>query len=324
MAWKHLYGPVPSRRLGRSLGVNPIPSKTCNYSCVYCQLGRAKHSSNERQRFFPPDDIIGELEEALSIHGDRLDYVTFVGEGEPSLCSDLGSLIAAAKQLRPVPVAAVTNGSLLCRPDVRQELADCDVVMPSLDAADEHTFRRINRPNREVHLEEVVEGLREFRAAYSGKLLIEVMLVKGLNDQEAQLGRLRERLESLHPDEVSINVPVRPPAEAWVQVPDEESLRRAQELLQQAARIDRPEQGSFGTEGQETPLQAIEMIVRRHPMRLEQIGQTLGKPADEDLVATLATLVEVGKLRAVNYRGTVFYGAGDSAAPAGDGGDSVI
>ena len=229
--FRYVYGPVPSRRLGRSLGVNPIPFKTCNYSCVYCQLGRTPSRTSSRQRFFPPEEILSELAQALEIHGDGVEYVTFVGEGEPTLCSDLGHLLSETRRLTTTPTAVITNGSLLSRPDVRAELCNCDVVMPSLDAADEETYRRMDRPPRETVLEEVVDGLGQFRREFRGLLWVEVMLVKGCNDGEAQLSRLRQLLDRVRPDRVYLNVPIRPPAEPWVEPPDAEGLVRAQTLL---------------------------------------------------------------------------------------------
>ncbi len=159
-----VYGPVPSRRLGQSLGVDPISFKTCNYNCVYCQLDRTRPVTNERWDFFSPEAILAQVRRALE---DRepaeIDYVTFVGQGEPTLCASLGWLIRQVKQLTEVPVVVITNGALLYRADVRDELIAADAVMPTLDAADQETFRRINRPWPKLRIEEIVAGMTTFR-----------------------------------------------------------------------------------------------------------------------------------------------------------------
>jgi len=150
--FKYVYGPVPSRRLGRSLGVNPIPFKTCNYSCVYCQLGRTLHLINERKSFFPKDDILEEILESVKIHKGKIDYITFVGEGEPTLNKDLGWLIRKAKDRTNLKIAVITNGALLYREDVKEDLLAADVVLPSLDAGSEETFKKINRPHKDLKI----------------------------------------------------------------------------------------------------------------------------------------------------------------------------
>lgn len=178
-----VYGPVPSRRLGPSLGVDPIPFKTCNYNCVYCQLGRTTPVTNERKDFFPREAILAEVEAALKAHQPgEMNYITFVGQGEPLLCASIGWLIRQVKALTDIPVAVITNGSLLFMPDVREDLRAADVVMPSLDAADEETFRRINRPWAKLQIALIIEGMVAFREMFENQLWIEVMLVKGLND----------------------------------------------------------------------------------------------------------------------------------------------
>jgi len=313
--WKYVYGPVPSRRLGRSLGVNPIPSKTCNYSCAYCQLGRTTLRTDERQRFYPPSAILREVAQALEGDDDGADYVTFVGEGEPTLCHDLGYLIGESKRLTRTPVAVITNGSLLGSVEVRAELAGSDVVVPSLDAVDDDLFRTINRPRLGLSAADVVDGLIAFREEFAGQLWVEVMLVGGRNDGEAHLTRLRDALDRIRPDRVYVNVPIRPPAEDWVQIPDAEGLVRAQALLGPVIMMDMQEEGDFGTRGFDDPLQAVEMIVRRHPMRLEQIDAVLADGGD--LAGTLDELVATGRLRALQYRGQTFYAAGAGRSPHG-------
>jgi len=309
--WKHVYGPVPSRRLGRSLGVNPIPSKTCNYNCAYCQLGHTTLRTDERQRFYPPSAILREVSQAVEADTGQLDFVTYVGEGEPTLCRDLGYLVTETKRLVQAPVATITNGSLLHRRDVRDDLSACDVVVPSLDSVEEKAFRRINRPGRDLRVDQVVEGLITFSDSFTGELWVEIMLVQGVNDGEEHLLQLRQVLDRVSPDRIYLNVPIRPPAESWVQPPDAEGLVRAQSLLGKVITIDMREEGDFGTEGFDDPLEAIQMIVRRHPMRVEQIAAVMEGGEGSELAGQLEELVDSGRLRALEYRGQIFYAAGE-------------
>jgi len=310
MEFRYVYGPVPSRRLGRSLGVNPIPFKTCNYNCVYCQLGRTSPLLNHRQAFFPPGEVLQEIQHALEMHVGEIDYVTLVGEGEPTLYQNLGDVIAQTKRMTPLPMAVITNGSLLHRDEVQQELVPADVVIPSLDAADRETWKKVNRPHGRLDLEEIIEGLVRFRHMFHGQLWVEVMLVKGINDQEESLQAIRRALDRIAPDEIHLNIPVRPPAEGWVEPADAEGLVRAHVLLGEDVLIDTPEEGAFSTAGFDRPLDAITTIVRRHPMRYDQIIETLDHFPSEAVQIALDELVAVGKMRMVTYRDKVYYAAG--------------
>ncbi|MHA1407905.1 MAG: radical SAM protein [Candidatus Heimdallarchaeaceae archaeon] len=172
---KYVFGPVPSRRLGRSLGISPIPFKTCNFSCIYCQLGRTNNFTNERKEFYPVEDIAQEVEEALN-QGFNLDFITIVGDGEPTLYKSLGTLILSIKELTSIPIAVITNGALLYQEKVREDLLDADVVLPTLDVYNEKLFRIINRPHKELKFEKIIEGFRKFREEFKKQIWIEVML----------------------------------------------------------------------------------------------------------------------------------------------------
>lgn len=276
MEYKHVYGPVPSRRLGKSLGVSPIPSKTCNYSCVYCQLGRTDHMTNLRQDFYDPQEILNEILDAVKNNPSGIDYVTFVGEGEPTLCKSLGYLIRETKLRTKLPVAVITNGSLLYMEDVRNDLKDADVVLPSLDADDEETFKKINRPQGEIDFNKMMEGLKVFSKVRNGQLWVEVMLVKGINDGEKHLKGIAGILKEINPDRVYVNVPIRPPAEKWVEIPDEESLLKAHEILHSYV-ISGYEEGEFHIDDPSKLYDEIIKICERHPMREEQIKELAKK-----------------------------------------------
>ncbi|MFW9781271.1 MAG: radical SAM protein, partial [Candidatus Heimdallarchaeota archaeon] len=166
---KYVYGPVPSRRLGRSLGIDPIPLKTCNYQCIYCQLGKTTYFTNERKNFFPVKAIICELKKAIKENEGNFDYITFVGSGEPTLYKDLKKLILMAKELSEIPICVITNGSLLYDKEIRDILISADVILPSLDAGDEKSFIKINRPHPSINFEKLIQGFIDFREIYKGK-----------------------------------------------------------------------------------------------------------------------------------------------------------
>jgi len=311
---RYVFGPVPSRRLGQSLGIDTIPLKTCNWNCVYCQLGRSEPLINERKAYFPREAILEEVKEALAEHErGEIDWITFVGSGEPTLHSDIGWLISQVKALTDIPVAVITNGSLLYRPEVRAELAAADAVMPTLDAGNPELYRKINRPWPELTYETLVEGLRAFRADYRGRLWIEVMLVRGLNDSEEALRELANVLRSIGPDQVHLLLPTRPPVETWVQPADEEGVLRATAILGEIAEVLHPKEGAFDLSGFDDPLDGVVAIITRHPMREDQIRRALAAYLPPESIDTaLAGLLDSGRAQVVERYGVRFW----SAAPA--------
>ena len=262
------YGPVPSRRLGRSLGVSLIPPKTCSYSCVYCQLGRTNCLKVRRESFFPKGEVLSEIERQLA--NTEVDFITFVGDGEPTLSADLGWLIRKCKESTSRPVAVITNGSLLFRSDVRQDLLEADVVIPSLDAGNEEVFKKINRPHGAISFDAMLQGQVNFRSQYRGQIWLEVMLVHGVNDSDSELRDIHTAFNRVEPDGIYIITPIRPPAESWVKPPPPERILRAQEILGQSTAIDNIESGTFGLKAFVNAREAILEIGSRHPLRLEQ------------------------------------------------------
>ncbi len=276
----HVFGPVPSRRLGQSLGVDPIPFKTCNWNCVYCQLGRTFPFSLARAEYAPAEEIVAETHRALETCTP--DFITFIGSGEPTLHSRFGWMIRQVRRAQGPPVAVVTNGSLLRMPEVREELLAADVVLPSLDAGSERLYRQINRPHRDLDFEGFLGGMEAFRSEYSGQIWMEVMLIGGLNDHEEALQDLASALARVRPDEVHLNVPVRPPDESWVQPPTPERLERAEKVLGATVSSFFPKVGEEGTFQALTTQEAVVSIVQRHPMTLSQIQAVLhGRPQEE-------------------------------------------
>jgi wyosine [tRNA(Phe)-imidazoG37] synthetase (radical SAM superfamily) len=303
------FGPVPSRRLGQSLGINHIPHKVCSYNCAYCQVGHSTRRMIERRAFFSPADIAGEVErkvEAVRSAGGALDYLTFVPDGEPGLDIGLGDTIRRLRPLK-IPIAIISNASLVWRPDVREDFAQADLVSLKVDAVLEKWWRKINRPHADLSLAAILEGILEFAAAYPGELITETMLLKGMNDNEENLSAIASYLGGIRPSAAYVCAPTRPPAEAWAQAPDEESLARAYQLFSgQVEKVElligyAPE--SFAPAGDAA--QNILDITFVHPMRESEALETLAQSdADPRL---LDELVNAGKLARVEYEGIRFY-----------------
>lgn len=302
--YRYVYGPVPSRRLGQSLGISPIPQKTCNYSCVFCQLGRTNNLTNQRQSFF---DLQGIIEEFKGFQSEGIDYdvITIVGEGEPTLYSELGALIRKLKQMTDKPIAVITNGALLCDPDVRQELMAADIVLPSLDASDEESFKKINRPHGSLNFNEIIEGFRLFSHSYPGQIWIETMLVKGMNDSTESLARIKAILNTLRYDRLYINTPVRPPAEDYAKEPDHETLLMAVSLLGGIA-IDLLAAGEFFSPDPDD-YAAVEWIIRRHPMNQHEIREFLESRKSRATDEILERLEKDPEVQVIAYKGYVTY-----------------
>ncbi|MGC8707033.1 MAG: radical SAM protein, partial [Desulfurella sp.] len=206
-----LFGPVPSRRLGLSLGINIIPHKTCNYNCVYCEVGKTTNLTNKRQSFYNIEDIKKDFVEHVDKVG-KFDFITFSGSGEPTLNKDLGELIKFVKSFNKAKIAVLTNGSLLYDQEVRRELYEADVVIPSLDAAIESTFKRINQPHKELNLKNIIEGLKLFTQEFSGEVWLEIVFAKGINDKKQDIEALIKAIEYIKPKKVQIGTIERPPA----------------------------------------------------------------------------------------------------------------
>jgi len=269
--------------------------------------------TNERREFFPREEIIAEVEQALASHasGD-IDWVTFIGSGETSLHIGIGWLIRQVKALTSIPVAVITNGSLLYLPEMRLELSPADAVLPTLDAGNARLYRKINRPHPKVGFKRLIEGLIAFRNEYQGKLWVEVMLVQGLNDSGPALIEIASALKSIHPDEVHVMQPTRPPVEPWVRPPDDEGLLRARAILGAIAKVIHPASGSFDLSGAESLVDAVVGIITRHPMRENELVETLKHFSPGEVTVTLTELEKSGRVQVVERYGTRFW----SASPA--------
>lgn len=309
MSSEYVFGPVPSRRFGRSLGVNPLPRKTCNYSCVYCQLGRTPKLQAEPAEHYPTGEVVAEVRRAVAEHTDSIDYVTFMGDGEPTLASNLGDMVQGVKMDWAGRTALITNGSLLHRPEVRRTAALFDVVSPTVSAGDERTFRQLHRPHRSLNLKLVLDGMRRFREEYRGEIWAEVMLVAGVNDSIESLLKIRSVLREVGPDRVFVNAPIRPPAESWVCPPSKASMRKVFDIIPEAEDMTGPESGPFIVNDQEL-MRDLVMIASNHPLREDQALQTLSEKMGMVMAReTLRYMIESGMLEAVLHSGTTFFRA---------------
>lgn len=300
------FGPVRSRRLGWSLGINNVPPKTCTYSCVYCQVGATDRARLEREAFFEPDAVVAAVRERLAACqaiGQPVDYATFVPDGEPTLDRHLGEAIRGVAALG-VEVAVITNGSLLWRDDVRTELMPTDWVSLKVDTVDDTDYRRLNRPIGDLRLEAVLDGMRRFAAEYRGDLVTETMLVAGLNDDEASIRRTAAFVSALDPLRAYVAIPTRPPAEPWVLAPAEDVASRAADIFRTydvltsslVEEIDESE-APFAVAGD--PAQGLLGIVAVHPMTESAARDYLARSGADWSVAQ--TLLDSGRMVRVRH-----------------------
>jgi wyosine [tRNA(Phe)-imidazoG37] synthetase (radical SAM superfamily) len=303
---KYIFGPVPSRRLGFSLGVDVIPPKYCSFDCVYCQIGKTTNLDIERRKFFDSGEVVNEVVKGAKEAG-QVDYITFSGSGEPTLNSDIGLMIRRIKESVDTPVAVITNGSLLYREDVRNDLMEADVVLPSLDAASEDIFHYINRPHPLIDLKMIIDGLREFRREYKGLLWLEIMMMRDVNDDPEELKRFKETIERLNMDRIQLNTVTRPPTEEVRGTMGKEALQTACAYFGEKCEIVCSFEKSVGA-GEETGgwEERVLEILGRRSMNLEDIVKITGVPYFE-VKSRLGWLEREGAVRSYHFGDTVYY-----------------
>lgn len=306
---RYVYGPVPSRRLGRSLGVDLVPFKTCPYDCIYCQLGRTTNKTIDLAEYTPLDEVMAEVAGKLE-SGPRPDYVGLAGSGEPTLHSRLGDLISELKRMTDVPVAVLTNGALLWMPEVRANLADADLVLPSLDAGDPDTFRRVNRPHVEVTFERMVDGLTTFRRGFRGAVWLEVLLLGRITDRPQSVESIAAIARQIAPDRVQLNTVARPPAEDSALPVPYETLEELRDLFSGVCEIiaDVPPGSSNQGSSQRGPAEDVLALLARRPCTVEGIATGLGMHPNE-VVKHLDALRLSGAVRSSRRGDLVFYEA---------------
>ena len=301
----HIYGPVPSRRLGFSLGIDIIPFKTCSLDCIYCQLGRTSKKKIRRKEYFSQEKILSQIKKVLA-SGKQIDYVTFSGSGEPTLNKSIGKLIREIKNLTPIPVAVLTNSTLLCRKSVIEALKAADLIVPSLDAVSQDIFVKVNRPHPSLKIDTIIEGLKKFRQKFNGQIWLEVMLVKGINDSPSHINKLREVIAEINPGRIQLNTVVRPPAENFAQPLNQEKLEEIKKSMGEKCEII----VEFSRKGQisssENLEQAILSLLRRRPATLKDISSSLGKHRNE-IIKYINFLLEDRKIKVVTHKGMKYY-----------------
>ncbi len=303
--YKHLYGPVPSRRLGRSLGIDMVPMKTCCFDCVYCQLGRTTVHTMERRGYVDVDEVLRELQAWLDA-GGTADYLTFAGCGEPTLNIDVGEAMARARQMTGIPVCLLTNGALLWDKGVRDSAMQADLIMPSLDAATEDAFQRVNRPVKGLTVTQVIEGLKETVLEFHGEVWLEVLLVAGMNDGDAELSALADGIREIRPDEVQLNTVVRPALGSDVQRVDNGTLVRARVILGPRASVISSACERAVPEHAARSLDEVLALVSYRPCTVEDVANGLGMHPNE-AIKYLERLSSDGKLRREDRDGHTFF-----------------
>jgi wyosine [tRNA(Phe)-imidazoG37] synthetase (radical SAM superfamily) len=305
------FGPVPSRRLGRSLGINNIPPKTCSYSCVYCQLGKTSKITVNRQAFYNPYDILKEVRRKVdnaTVRNERIDYLTFVSDGEPTLDMNLGKEISILKKIG-TPIAVITNASLLWRKDVQEDLLEADLVSLKVDAVSETLWREINRPHKGLRLNLILEGMRAFAENFEGTVFSETMLIDGA-DYEGEFKRIAEFLRELKKlDKAYIALPTRPPTEKWARPANEEGINAAFQIFSEKLGANRVEY-LIGYEGNAFAFSGnveenLLSITAVHPMRKEAVEAFLKKDCTNWRV--IEKLLEENKLIELEYEGNKYY-----------------
>ncbi len=305
MTRHYVFGPVPSRRLGLSLGVDVIPKKLCNLDCVYCEVGRTDKRAMRRMEYLPANDILAELRDALA-EKPALDFITFSGSGEPTLNSKLGEMIHAVKQMTDIPIAVITNGTLLYLEDVRRDLLEADVVLPSLDAVTTEMFLKVSRPHPKLQVGSVVQGLKTFRQEYRGQIWLEILLVKGMNDSDEEVLLMKQVLEEINPEKIQLNTVVRPPAESWVQPLEEERMKEIQQMLGDRCEII----GTYAHAAQkaETHIDVgvIIALLRRRAMTSSDLSDAL-RVSVEQIVSVLEVLEQNALVVPYRFQQKTYY-----------------
>jgi wyosine [tRNA(Phe)-imidazoG37] synthetase (radical SAM superfamily) len=306
--YHHLYGPVPSRRLGWSLGIDLVSHKICTYDCIYCQIGKTTEKTLLRKEYVPAREILEEVRTFLEEEHPPIDHLSLGGSGEPTLHSEIRSIIKGIQQITVLPLAVITNGSLLYEREVREDLLRADVVLPSLDAVSPEVFEKINRPAPGFSIERVVEGLIEFRRVYQGQIWLEILFCGGVNDTESELLRMREAIRQIRPDQIHLNTVVRPPSEKWVTPLVLEEMEKILAFFGERASIISEFDRHIEPPPEAEITEKILSILRRRPLSLSDLSENMGLSKDE-LETYLKPLVKEGRIRIRSFQDSTYYEA---------------
>jgi len=301
-----IFGPVPSRRLGFSLGIDPIPFKTCTLDCIYCQLGRTTHKTVERKEYVHSNQILKELEKFLK-EKKKIDYITFSGSGEPTLNSNIRKMITEIKKMTSIPIAILTNGTLLSHSQVREDLLEADLVIPSLDAISEKVFKEVNRPHPLLKIDEVISGMINFSKEFKGKIWLEIMLVKRINDSLKEMRKVAEIIKEMKLNKIQLNTVIRPPAENFAQALNIKDLERIRGILGKEkceiiAKFEGNRQKAYKKDIEEEILRTL----KRRPLTVEDLSSFLGLHQNE-VIKYITVLEEKEKIKSQFHRGQRYY-----------------
>ena len=300
-----VFGPVPSRRLGRSLGVDLVPFKTCSYDCIYCQLGCTTDKTIERREWISLDRVVDEIREKIAL---KPDYITLSGSGEPTLCKHLGELIDRILSFTDIPVAVITNGSFLWQQEVRQEIAAANLIIPSLDAGDSHMFEAVNRPHPSLSFELMLDGLIAMRNEYSGAIWLEVFVLGGYTADVTEIEKISAHVKRIKPDRLQINTVARPPAESFALPVNRSRLEELAGIFEPKAEIIADFKGVHVQEDFVTTRDAVLQLLTRRPCSLEDIAEGLGIHQNE-AIKYIEELLTTHEIESVRTSDRVYYRA---------------
>ncbi len=302
---RYVYGPVPSRRLGLSLGVDIVPLKTCTLNCVYCQLGPTAETAVDRRPYVPIDQVVADVARALR-ERPTPDFVTISGSGEPTLHSQLRELIDRLQSITHLPIAIITNGTLLWVPEVRAACVKADLVVPSLDAGDAEQFARVNRPHPEITFDRLVSGLQALRQEYGGQIWLEVFIVRGITDREEAVREIARLAAEIRPDRVQLNTAVRPAAQADVQPVPRERMEELARLFDPPAEVVADYQRSPEAARESGKAEVVMEMLSRRPCTVEDLAAGLGLHPNE-VVKLVNELLRTGALTAEARSGRRYF-----------------
>ncbi|MBP1698438.1 MAG: tRNA-modifying enzyme [Deltaproteobacteria bacterium] len=305
-SYRHLYGPVPSRRLGGSLGIDLVPHKICTYDCIYCQIGKTTKKTLTRKEYVPVKEITEEVERFLKEGAASIDYLSLTGSGEPTLHSQIRSVIEGIKAITSIPVAVITNGSLLYEEEVRQDLLRADLVLPSLDAVSPEVFRKINRPRKGFSVDKVIEGLVEFRNVYKGQIWLEILFCKDVNDDKEELFRMRKAIDRIRPDRIHLNTVVRPPSEKWAIPLNQKEMEEMRVFFGEKASIISVFDRHPPAVEERDIKEGILRILKRRPLSLTDLSKGMGIRENE-IEKYIQPLVSEGKIHARIFGDSTYY-----------------
>jgi wyosine [tRNA(Phe)-imidazoG37] synthetase (radical SAM superfamily) len=304
---KYTFGPVPSRRLGLSLGVDIIPKKLCTLDCVYCEVGVTDKRGLARKEYLPANEILAEVKEVIAEY-PNLDHITISGSGEPTLNLKIGDIIRGIKQMTSVPVAVLTNGTLLDDPVVRRDLMDADIVSPSLDAVTPEVFEKVDRPNPKLQIENIVEGIKAFRKEYRGRMWMEILFVGGINDQDDEVYKMKQVIDEIQPEKIHLNTVIRPPAYSFAKPTSAERLKEIQKILGDRSEIVGIFKETHKTAEHNVDGQAILELLKRRAMTVDQMALSL-EMKKEEITVTLNQLLHGKTIKSYNFNGEEYYQA---------------